>query len=81
MAKETQREKVLKALRMARSYQEGVTGDTFLQMRVPRYSARIAELRDEGFKIATERVKDGLFRFRLEHDPDNDKPQQTQLEV
>jgi hypothetical protein len=35
-----------------------------------RFSARIHELRKEGYVIRSERIKDGLFRFTLEGEPD-----------
>ncbi len=43
----TQREHVLAALKMG-----PVCGTTFLQMFIPRYSARINELRNEGIEIS-----------------------------
>lgn len=47
------------------------TGD-FLRAYVPRFSARIQELRAEGFEIETGRVRDGEYRYRLVDEPDAD---------
>ena len=47
-AKETQADKVLQMLRDA---EMGVCGTDFLQARIPRYSARILELRKAGHEI------------------------------
>lgn len=45
----TQREEVLVMLRDGHGY--GVCGTVFLQAYIPRYSARIGELRKEGWEI------------------------------
>lgn len=44
----TQRDRILAALRMG-----PVCGTQFLQMFIPRYAARIHELRKDGFVIGT----------------------------
>ena len=44
----------------------GVTTSQFLSARLPRFSARVKELREAGFEIATERVREGEWRYRLE---------------
>jgi hypothetical protein len=63
----TQRQKVLKMLRDARP--GSVTGDMFYASFIPRFSARINELRDKGFEIKTERLSRNRFRYRLLAEP------------
>lgn len=78
----TQKGEVLAQLRAARKLGEPVTGNQFLRLFIPRYSARIEELRQMGFVIETERIKASLFSYRLVYDPEQDTPnQQTQMEV
>ena len=61
----TQRERILTALR---ANPAGVTS-TFLDQHMPRYSARILELRSEGWQITTRRVRNGLWLFTLVSEP------------
>jgi len=63
----TKKEKVLSMLQAAGD--RGVTNRELNDAGVYRYSARIKELRDEGMKISTTRVKGGLFEFRLVSPP------------
>jgi len=59
----TKKELTLKLLRDAGS--EGVDNRTLVNEGVWRYSARIKELRDEGYNIHTIRLDQGHFRFVL----------------
>ena len=68
----TQREIVLKALRAAGS--GGVTNGELNRAGVFRYSARIFELRQRGFRIRTESHAGGLARFFLEAEPESAAP-------
>lgn len=58
----TKKETVLAMLTNAA---HGVTGREFVEANVFRYSARIKELRDEGYEIESKRLSQGNFRFRL----------------
>ena len=52
----TQTQDVLKLLEHASHTQSGqVCGEDFLQRYIPRYSARIYDLREQGHSIATEK--------------------------
>lgn len=62
----TQRDRVLSMLQAAGD--EGVTNHAFLAERLPRFSARIMELRTEGFAIATERLTEGCWLYTLQLD-------------
>jgi hypothetical protein len=59
----TQREQVLHMLE--RAGERGVTTADFLQAYMPRFSARIKELRDAGHRIDTERVGPSSSRYTL----------------
>lgn len=59
----TQRDRTLMMLQRAGT--EGVTTATFLEAYIPRFSARIEELRREGFQIDRERLRQGSFRYTL----------------
>ena len=59
----TQREQVLHMLKQAG--ERGVTTADFLQAYMPRFSARIKELRDAGHRIDTERVGPSSSRYTL----------------
>lgn len=59
----TQREKVLTKLEQAG--EDGVTTADFLADYMPRFSARIKELRDAGHLIATERISASSSRYTL----------------
>ena len=59
----TQREQVLHMLEQAG--ERGVTTADFLRAYMPRFSARIKELRDAGHRIDTERVGPSSSRYTL----------------
>jgi hypothetical protein len=59
--KVTQQAKILRMLRVAGK--RGVTSNEFLQAHLPRFSARILELRKRGYRIESERGK--VWRYRL----------------
>lgn len=59
----TQRDRTLMLLQRAGS--EGVSTAAFLEAYIPRFSARIEELRREGFQIARERLRQGSFKYTL----------------
>lgn len=59
----TQREQVLRMLREAG--EDGVSTAVFLAAHLPRYSARILELRREGHAIESIRVREGSWRYVL----------------
>jgi hypothetical protein len=58
----TQRERILYELREAG--ERGVRGDTFLNLSIPRYSARVLELRKAGYDIRSQ-DDNGMARYRL----------------
>jgi hypothetical protein len=58
-----QRDQVRKMLEQAG--EEGVTTGDFLAAYLPRFSARIKELRDEGLSIETTRLKGSSSRYKL----------------
>jgi hypothetical protein len=58
----TQRDRILHELREAGS--AGVRGDVFLRLSMPRYAARILELRAAGYEIGSE-TDDGMARYKL----------------
>lgn len=66
--KQGQRDKVLMMLRYATG--QTVTSEQFLDAHIPRYSARILELREAGFIISSQR-RDGLstWSFTLTGEP------------
>ena len=59
----TQRERVLSMLTEAGD--EGVPTASFLREMIPRFSARIEELREAGHTIRSERVSSGSWRYTL----------------
>lgn len=59
----TQRERVLNMLRDAGS--DGVSSNDFFRACLPRFSARIHELRNAGHTITKEPVEQGHFLYRL----------------
>lgn len=59
----TQQEKVIAMLEQAGP--EGVTSNQFYNAFLPRFSARIHELRSKGFDIRKEPVENGHFRYIL----------------
>lgn len=59
----TQRERVLSMLREAGD--DGVPTASFLREMIPRFSARIEELREAGHTIQSERVSSGSWRYTL----------------
>lgn len=63
----TQRETVLKMLEDAG--ERGVTTAQFLDARIPRFSARIGELRKDGHPVHTKRLREGSFLFTLVRQP------------
>lgn len=48
---------------------EGVTSNQFYNAFLPRFSARIHELRSKGFDIRKEPVENGHFRYTLHREP------------
>ena len=62
MSDQNQRMEVLKALKKARS--RGVTNRALNAIGY-RYGARIWELRQKGWRIKTERLSEGLYKFTL----------------
>jgi hypothetical protein len=63
----TQRERVLHMLQTAGD--RGVTTADFLEAHIPRFSARIGELRKAGHQIDTRRLREGSFLFKLDGQP------------
>ena len=59
----TQRDRVLKMLEDAGH--AGVTNADFLRACLPRFSARLLELRASGYQISTDRVREGSWRYQL----------------
>ena len=49
--------------------ERGVTTAQFLDARIPRFSARIGELRKEGHPVHTKRLREGSFLFTLVRQP------------
>ena len=70
----TQRLSVLQYLRQAG--ERGVTNGFFADKHILRYSARIWELREEGFEIRTE-AKAGTVRFTLTGEPQPIDPERS----
>ena len=52
-------------LRLLQDNPGGVTTADFCSAHVPRFSARIEELRKEGHRISSQRVREGQWRYRL----------------
>ena len=63
MKKPTQKETVLAMLEQAGP--EGVTSNQFYAACLPRFGARIHELKGEGHSVVKEPVEDGHFRYIL----------------
>jgi Helix-turn-helix domain len=61
----TQRQTVLKMLDEARVDRRGVTNGEFADAGILRYSARIKELRKQGYRIAKQRLSAGGWRYTL----------------
>ena len=61
--KPTQKETVLAMLEEAGP--EGVTSNQFYRAMLPRFAARIFELKGEGHTVVKEPVEDGHFRYIL----------------
>lgn len=59
----SQQEDVIRMLEQAGP--EGVTSNQFYNAFLPRFSARIHELRNKGFNIVKEPVEQGHFRYIL----------------
>lgn len=64
----SQRNTVLKLLQHAGP--EGVPTSTFLDQRIPRFSARIEELRNAGYEIQSLRQKASSWRYYLITEPE-----------
>lgn len=73
----TQRERVLHLLRVQREV--GCTTALFLRERLPRFSARIEELRKAGFCITSERLADSSWLYTLVHDAERDAERGSDL--
>jgi hypothetical protein len=59
--KEAQKKRILRKLQT----QPSVTTVEFLQMYVPRFSARIYELKQQGHNIQREYWRDRMYKYRL----------------
>jgi hypothetical protein len=67
----TQKEKVLNSLRKAG--ESGLLNTDLLKISV-RWSSRVQELYQEGYKIEHELVGNGVYRYRLISEPEVKKP-------
>ena len=63
----TQQEKVIAMLEQAGA--DGVTSNQFYAACLPRFSARIHELRNKGLDIRKEPIENGHFRYTLHREP------------
>jgi len=72
--KPTQKETVLAMLQEAGP--DGVTSNQFYQAMLPRFAARIFELKGEGHTVVKEPVEDGHFRYILVGQSTVTSPQQ-----
>ena len=70
----TQRQTVLKMLDQARVDRRGVTNGEFADAGILRYSARIEELRKQGYRIAKQRLSAGGWRYTLLVDSGSEAP-------
>lgn len=61
MVKETQRDKVLKMLKRKR----WVTSSDFYGSYIPRFAARIYDLKQDGYNIQREYWRDGMYKYWL----------------
>jgi hypothetical protein len=52
----------------------GVVTSQFLGVHIPRFGARVLELRQEGYEISTERVRAGEARYTLVREPERPTP-------
>jgi len=59
----SQRDQILSMLENAG--ETGVTGNEFYAACLPRFAARIKELRDAGYRIVTERIDANHFSYKL----------------
>lgn len=59
----SQRNQILRMLEDAGD--QGVTGNQFYAACLPRFAARIKELRDAGYRIVTERIDANHFSYKL----------------
>jgi hypothetical protein len=64
----TQKNRVYTMLKLAG--ENGVTTNDFLRAYIPRFSARIQELRDEGKDIRTRTLRRGQFVYTLHELPE-----------
>lgn len=58
----SQKERILKALK-----KHDLTSRDFIDMNIFRYSARLGDLRKEGYDIQCKHVKGSLFKYCLEN--------------
>lgn len=66
-----QREKILNLLRQrgrAGAFNSDLVGIAY------RYSSRLREIRQMGFEVSTQYVREGVFRYVLEREPEVVKP-------
>lgn len=68
----SQRDQVLQALRQAGT--NGVSNGYLNRLGIYRYSARVHELRRDGFEIRTVNGRDGLCTFYLTSEPSPPEP-------
>ena len=61
-----QHERILEMLENAG--EDGVINYHFVHRHILRYSARIKELRKEGYNISTQYVTKGVYRYILDED-------------
>lgn len=62
-----QRTRVLTMLQTAG--ERGVTSSEFYAAHLPRFGARLLELRERGYVIETARLSDSVWRYTLLHEP------------
>lgn len=58
----SQYQRILNALK---ANKEGITSRDMINMNIFRYSARIGELRKDGYNVRCQRVKGSLYRYYL----------------
>jgi len=69
--RETQAKRILKFLKLKGE----VTNVEIVRMGIFRYSARLADLRKDGYMIPAVHVKDGLWKYVFKgHRDDDDEP-------
>lgn len=72
----SQKERILTMLQEAGS--QGVTGNQFYAACLPRFAARVKELRDQGYDITTRRIDGNHFVYTLRQSAKSGGPCKTQ---